>query len=85
MSSRTIHEQGAIKLVQAIVERAVKDYMVTKPGSYERKEVEDFFLSDYFEALTGSDGSVMLEQLQNRYNEKQKKARKGKHHEKNQD
>lgn len=78
VSTKTINEQGAINLVQAIVDRAVNDFMVTKPGSDARKEIENFFLSDYFESLTGSDGSVMLKQLQKRYNEKQKKARKEK-------
>ena len=75
MSIKTIHEQGAINLVEGIVDRAVKDFMVTTPDSEARKEVERFFLSDYFEALTGLNGSEFLEQLRKRYNEKHKKGK----------
>lgn len=85
MSIKTINEQGAINLVEGIVDRAVKDFMVTTPDSEARKEVGRFFLSDYFEALTGLNGSEFLEQLRKRYNEKKKKTRKDKHHENNQD
>ena len=75
MRNKTINEQGAINLVQGIVDRAVKDFMVTKPGTYQRQEVEEFFLSDHFEMLTGTNGSGILEQLRKQYEEKQKKGK----------
>lgn len=84
MSIKTINEQGAINLVRAIVNQAAKDFMHTTPDSDARKLIEWFFLSDYFEMLTGSSGIALLSHLRRRYNEKQK-TRKGKHHENHQD
>lgn len=80
MSSRTINEQGAIDLVKAIVDRAVYDFMATTPGSSERIEIEHFFLSDYFATLTGGNGNAVLKKLNEKYDQKKKKARKGSKH-----
>jgi len=76
MGIRTICDQGAINLAEAIVDRAVKDFMNSKPGSKEREEIEEFFLSDYFELITGANGSAFLKKLQDEYNKKHSKARK---------
>jgi hypothetical protein len=75
MSIKTLNDQGAINLVQAIVKKAMQDFMATTPGSDARKEVEDFFLSDHFQALTGGDGSVVLKTLNEQYEKKRKKGK----------
>lgn len=80
-----MNDQGAIKLVEGIVDCAVKDYMATTPGSIARAEVERFFLSGWFETLTGGNGIALLKTLDEAYEKKRKKRRKGQHHEKNQD
>lgn len=75
MSIRTIDDYGAIKLVEAIVDMAAHDFMATTPGSDARKEIEDFFLSDHFVALTGGDGSSVLRKLNEKYDKKHKKGK----------
>lgn len=72
---RMIHPKGAENLVQAIVGQASRDFYDSKPGSESRKEVERFFLSDYFATLTGLDGAVVLKRLQEDYNIRHKRWR----------
>ena len=75
---KTLNDQGAINLVEAIVDRTVKDFMATTPGSDSRKFIEFEILSPHFEALTGLKGSELLKKLNEEYDKKRKKARKGK-------
>ncbi len=75
---KTINDQGAINLVEAIVDRTAKDFMITTPGSDSRKKIEKEILSEHFEALTGLNGSALLKSLQEQYDKKHKKARKEK-------
>lgn len=56
MSIKQLDDYGAANLVEAIVRRAAVDYLKTKPGGESEKEIEGFFLSDYFETLTGKNG-----------------------------
>jgi len=75
---KTITDQGAVNLIEAIVDRTVKDFMVTSPGSESRKIIEQDILSEHFEALTGLKGSELLKHLQAEYYKKHQKSRKGK-------
>lgn len=74
--NKTIHPKGAEYLVRAIVGQARRDYLDSKPESESRKEVERFFLSGYFEVLTGLEGRNVLKRLQAEYDEMQRKGRK---------
>jgi hypothetical protein len=78
MSIKTIHDQGAMNLIEAVVDQTVKDFMKTTPGSDSRKKIEVEILSDHFEALTGLKGSELLKHLQEKYNQKHQKTRKDK-------
>ena len=80
MSVKTIDDQGAINLIEAIVERTVKDFMATTPGSDSRKFIEKEILSEHFEAMTGLNGRTFLKKLREDYDKKHKKTRKDKHH-----
>ena len=62
------------KLANAIVEQAVKDYrtaqarvnanpMIATPAEKEIRQLERFFCSQWFEALTDVDGRVVLSRL----------------------
>ena len=75
MNTRTINDEGAIRLVEAIVDRTVTDFMVTTTGNDSRRNIEREILSDHFEALTGLKGSELLKKLNEKYD---KKHRKGK-------
>lgn len=75
---KTIDDQGAINLIEAIVERTVQDFMATTPGSDSRKMIEMEILSEHFETLTGVNGMGMVKHLRERYDKKHQKARKGK-------
>lgn len=62
------------KLANAIVEQAVKDYrtaqarvkanpMIATPAEKELRQLERFFRSQWFEALTDVDGRLVLSRL----------------------
>ncbi len=61
---------GYERLASAIVVQAAKDYRSvargkrTKAKTAEVKEIEEFFLSDWFMTLTDVDGGVILKKLQ---------------------
>ncbi len=61
---------GYERLANAIVVQAAKDYRSaikgkrTKAKTAEVKEIEEFFLSDWFTTLTDVDGRVILKKLQ---------------------
>ena len=76
MSNKTINDQGVAYLVEAIVDRTVKDFMVTTPGSDSRKLIEKEILSEHFEALTGISGNALLKQLQEQYEQKRRKGKR---------
>lgn len=78
MSMKTLTDQGAINLIEAIVDQTVKDFMKTTPGSDSRKLIERDILSEHFEALTGLKGSELLKHLQEKYYKKHMKPGKGK-------
>lgn len=78
MNSKTIDDQGAVNLIEAVVERTVQDFMATTPGSDSRKMIEMEILSEHFETLTGVNGREMVKHLRERYDKKHQKARKGK-------
>lgn len=50
-------------LANAIIMQAVKDYRRTKNPA-DRKELENFFRSEWFSFLSNLNGEVLLEQLQ---------------------
>ena len=50
-------------LANAIIIQAVKDYRRTKNPA-DRKELENFFRSEWFSVLSNLNGEVLLEQLQ---------------------
>ena len=65
-------DRGCDRLVQAIVEKAVEDFVwgyrteqkhPENGPSLLREQAERFFRSSWFEALTGLDGRIMLEGL----------------------
>lgn len=61
---RDIDPDGAQWLIQAIVDRAATDYLHAPEESGSRQDTEKFFLSEWFECLTGLDGRVTLRNLQ---------------------
>lgn len=75
---REINDEGYTKLVSAMVEQARSDVLTYSPGTCFRKSAEEFFASDYFTALTGTDGFEILCKLQDEYDKKmrEKEARK---------
>lgn len=78
MSIKAINDQGALDLIEAVIDLTVRDFMVTTPQSESRKEIEREILSDHFEALTGLNGPAFLKHLEEQYAKKKQKARKGK-------
>lgn len=58
-------EQGIENLVTGIVSQAAKDYRKVRylEDSYEKQELEEFFLSKWFYQLTGVDGQMVLDRL----------------------
>lgn len=58
-------EQGIENLVTGIVTQAAKDYRKVRhlEDSYEKQELEEFFLSKWFYQLTGVDGQMVLDRL----------------------
>lgn len=74
--AENLNTDGCLELVKAIIHQAKRDFMRTKPGTSAREEVEDFFLSEHFEGLTGVDGKVVLPVLHQEYNKKHAKEKK---------
>lgn len=74
--SRDIDPQGAEYLVQGIVERAINDYMQATESSGLRTDAAAFFLSPWFEQLTGFSGKDVLKKLQADYERKHPKKGK---------
>lgn len=58
-------EQGIENLVTGIVTQAAKDYRKVRhlEHSYEKQELEEFFLSAWFHQITGLDGQIVLDKL----------------------
>ena len=73
---REIDPQGAEYLVQAIVDRAIQDYMHATESSGLRTDAAKFFLSPWFEQLTGFSGKDVLKKLQADYDLKHQKKGK---------
>lgn len=65
-----IDQQGAVRLIEALVKQAAWDVMHSKPGSDTRNKTERFFLSKHFSVLTGLDGKSILTRLQAMYDKK---------------
>lgn len=79
--SRYIHPDGYSNLVCAIVKQAKDDVMSYAPTNPIRQDAEDFFLSEFFEALTNLDGFEILDRLTQKYDERQrKKSERGRKH-----
>lgn len=72
-----ITPDGAYALVEAMVKLAIKDWrsamkiLRKRPNSYSadvrRVNCETFFLSDYFYMLTGVDGNLLLNKLEEEF------------------
>lgn len=73
---QTIHDQGVVNLIAAIVGRAREDVLHYPPSSYYRIDAERFFESDYFAVLTELDGKTILRKLQAEYQRRKKKEGK---------
>ena len=60
-----MNDSGIFNLVQAIVKQAAKDYRDVryKDESYEKEKLEEFFLSKWFNDITGLDGEMVLGRL----------------------
>lgn len=65
-----ITDEGYIALMKAVVSRAGQDVSKYKPGTQIRVSAENFFRSDWFSALTGLDGKLILRELQEEYTRK---------------
>lgn len=73
LTAKDLHPEGIQYLTEAIVARAADDWRsavaAQKRGNAlneyrrSRKEVEQFFLSDWFYTLTGLDGQYVLKKL----------------------
>ena len=75
LTAEDMTDDGFIALVEAIVARASTDVKTLAPGTVVRTDAENFFLSDYFSALTGLDGDTVLSNLQDEYERIRKKKR----------
>lgn len=73
LGNRNVHPDGYSALVCAIVQRAKNDVLKFKPGTPLREDAERFFLSDYFQKITGMDGEPILKRLIAEYNRKHRK------------
>ena len=66
MNTRVIWNSPCETLVEGICRQAAKDY-ISKGKSptveYRRKDAEQFFMSSWFELLTGLDGKRILDKL----------------------
>lgn len=60
---KTLDPDGAQMLVSGIVQQAMLDFHSSQPFSTERREVERFFRSHYFETITGLNGRAILKKL----------------------
>ena len=77
-----LYDEGCNKLVDAVVELAVKDYYSAlkavhkNPHDMEARfrlnEVKSFFLSDWFFTLTEGDGRIFIEKIEKMFKEKNK-------------
>ena len=58
-------EQGIENLVPGIVTQAAKSYRKVRylEDSYEKRELEEFFVSTWFHQLTGLYGQLVLDKL----------------------
>lgn len=72
LNAENITDEGYIELMKAVVNRAGQDVAKYNPGSQIRVSAENFFMSDWFSALTGLDGKPILRKLQEEYNRKHK-------------
>lgn len=73
LTAEDITDDGYVYLVKEIVKRAGRDVTKFKPGTMIRKDAENFFQSDWFNALTGLDGEAVLHDLQKQYEENRHK------------
>ena len=62
--------EGLARLVEAVTVTAVQDYMDMLRGTFrsdallkEKRELEDFFVSDWFRFLTGMNGKTILRRI----------------------
>lgn len=60
---KPLDPDGTRLLVEAIVQQAMIDFHSSHPYSTERRELERFFRSSYFESLTGLNGRSILKKL----------------------
>lgn len=67
----TIDDNGFVALVNAIVDRAAKDYVNLPEGSHYKLDAERFFLTEY-ERLTGFNGREMLDKLDEKRRKRQR-------------
>lgn len=72
---REIDPDGVQYLIQAIVDRAVKDYFRTANSAAMRQDAQRFFLSEWFEQLTGFDGKTVLRHLIQKHNKRHRRKR----------
>lgn len=68
-----ITDEGFTALVAAIVQRASDDVTQFSPGTLLRVDAENFFKSEFFAALTGLDGELILKNLEEGYKRRHKK------------
>lgn len=80
MEMRRIDPDGARNLIQAIVDRAIWDYKSTPKDGESRQEIAQFFLSEWFEQLTGLDGKIALKRLEAKYDRKHGKKKGARKH-----
>ena len=80
MSIKTIDTEGAIRLVEAIVDKAKQDFITFKEGTEWHEDAKHFFLSEHFYKMTGLNGEKIIRDLMPLYEQKQKKKGNGKQH-----
>lgn len=73
-----MYEKNYEFLSEAIVIRAAKDYRRAN-GQSVRNEVKRFFLSDWFYDLTGANGRMLFERLEQERRKKPKRQKGGAH------
>lgn len=72
---RYIHPTGYDNLVAAICQRAANDVLSYRPDNWIRQDAEHFFISGYFDWLTGLDGFEVLYKLSQMYDEQHKRRK----------
>ena len=78
MPEHELHPDGIQNFIVAFTKSCAKDFMNSQPDSEMHKQTEDLLQTDYFERITGIDGTELLARLQEEYDKKRRMKRRKK-------